>query len=268
MLVINKSNLPLIDYRELKPFQGSLKDLTDKNYKKLLKSFNDEGFFIPAFVWFDGETPYILDAHQRQRVLIKENIEFENTGHKIPYVEIEAKDKEEAAQKLLKITSQYGTITQEGLDAFIATYQLPEAEIYEATHYDALMFGQDPEEEPEVEEDETYTKKIEAPVYEPSEKKPEIKELYAENKYLEIIKEINQSTVSEVQKDFLRASATRLIEFNYEKIADYYAHSDDKVKHLMNRLALVVIDFNSAIENGYLQLTDKIEQQFSDEYNK
>lgn len=87
---VNKSNLPMIDYRELVPLQGNLKDLTKANYQKLLKSIEKEGFFVPAFVWFNDGVPYILDAHQRHRVLTNENIEFENSGFEIPYIEIEA----------------------------------------------------------------------------------------------------------------------------------------------------------------------------------
>ena len=150
---VNKSNLPMIDYRELVPLQGNLKDLTKANYQKLLKSIEKEGFFVPAFVWFNDGVPYILDAHQRHRVLTNENIEFENSGFEIPYIEIEAIDEADAAEKLLKISSQYGTITQEGMDEFIAKYELPEQEIYEATAYDALRFDE-PEPEVEVVEDE------------------------------------------------------------------------------------------------------------------
>ncbi len=140
MITINNSNLPLIDYRILKPLQDELKYLSKDNYKKLLKSIEKNGFFIPAFVWFDEGEPYIVDAHQRQRVLLRENIKFENTGYEIPYIEISAKDKKDAASKILTVSSQYGTITQEGIDNFIATYELPEAEIFEMTNFDGIRF--------------------------------------------------------------------------------------------------------------------------------
>jgi hypothetical protein len=45
---------------------------------------------------------------------------------------------QEAMARLLEITSQYATITQEGIDEFIATYELNEAEVYEATSFDAI----------------------------------------------------------------------------------------------------------------------------------
>lgn len=102
-------------------------------------SIKKNGFFVPMFVWFDGITPYVLDAHQRLRVLIHEGIEFENTGFEVPYVEIQADNRGDAASKLLVLASQYGTITQEGIDEFIATFELPEMEIKELTNFDGIF---------------------------------------------------------------------------------------------------------------------------------
>ena len=117
----------------------------------------ENGFFVPIFVWFNDNISYVLDAHQRLRVLTTEKIKFENTGYEIPYVEIYASDRKDAATKTLVATSQYGTITQEGLDEFIATFELPEAETLDMTHFDAIFnFSIDqPEEQsaPEVEKE-------------------------------------------------------------------------------------------------------------------
>jgi hypothetical protein len=66
-------------------------------------------------------------------------------------------------------------------------------------------------------------------------------------------------------KDFLSFAAHRHIVFNYERIAEFYAHSDEKVQNLMERSALVIIDFNKAIENGFIQMTKDIAESFSDE---
>jgi hypothetical protein len=137
---VNKQNLPMLDYREIEPFQGELKDLTQDNFDKLLASIEKHGFFLPVFVWQSDGHNYCLDGHGRLRVLNKEQIEFDNTGYEIPVVLIEADNVKDAKEKLLKITSQYQHITQEGLDQFIAEAELPEVEIYEAVHFDALSF--------------------------------------------------------------------------------------------------------------------------------
>jgi uncharacterized lipoprotein YehR (DUF1307 family) len=55
---------------------------------------------------------HILDATQRYHALE----ELERKGYSIPaipYIEIEAKDKKDAAKKLLQITSRYGEINPE-----------------------------------------------------------------------------------------------------------------------------------------------------------
>jgi ssDNA-binding Zn-finger/Zn-ribbon topoisomerase 1 len=147
MKTVNTSNLPLIDYRTLVPFQKNLKFLSKDNYQKLLLSIKENGFFVPVFVWFDGGTPYIMDSHQRMRVLTKENIEFENTGFEVPYIEIYASDEKDAAARLLVLSSQYGTATREGLDEYLAAFELPELEMEQMTNFDAI-FSFKIEEEP------------------------------------------------------------------------------------------------------------------------
>lgn len=142
----NPNDLPTVSIKELIPTQGELKDLTEANYNKLKLSLEKHGFIFPISIWQNGDKNYLIDGHQRQRVIVKEYGDVE-----VPIIKIPAKDITEAAEILLKVTSQYGTITQQGLDTYIATYELPEVEVYEATHYDAISYLQ---QEPEVEEDE------------------------------------------------------------------------------------------------------------------
>ena len=48
----------------------------------------------------------------------------------------------------------------------------------------------------------------------------------------------------------------------YEKIADYYAHSEKNVQELMEDSALVIIDFDSAITKGFVKLSQAIDEQY------
>lgn len=139
MIVHNLDNLPTIPIADLLPTQGELKDLSEKNYAKLKNNIERRGFIDAVAVWEDEKgLLHLLDGHQRQRVLIKED-----WSNPIPYRRIPAKNLQEAAAIVLEITSQYGTVTQEGLDAHIARYDLPEIEIYEATHFDATPYYAD-----------------------------------------------------------------------------------------------------------------------------
>lgn len=143
MKIHNPNNLPTIDYRIVKPLQGNLKELSTENYVKLNDVLDDRGFDIPLFLWKDNEDYYLMDGHQRQRVMIAED-KNDDGNYEVPYILVQADTMQDAKAKLLEITSQYGTITYEGLDEFIAEAELPEAEVYQAVHFDALpLLGSD-----------------------------------------------------------------------------------------------------------------------------
>ena len=54
------------------------------------------------------------------------------------------------------------------------------------------------------------------------------------------------------------------MEFNYENIAEFYAHSDKEVQELMESSALVIIDFKKAIEQGFIELSEDLADKFVD----
>lgn len=108
-----------------------------------------------------------------------------------------------------------------------------------------------------------YTTKISAPIYEPKNVKPYIHELYSLTKTNELISDITEDvTITEDERLFLINAARRHTVFNYEKIADYYASSSSSMKNLMEKSALVIIDFNKAIENNFIILTDELNAQY------
>ena len=117
-------------------------------------------------------------------------------------------------------------------------------------------------------DDQKYSTKIEAPVYEPKNQKPHIVELYDKSKTHRLMREIEQANVTYDEKMFLMDAARRHNVFNYEKIADYYAHATPEMQRLMERSALVIIDFEAAIENGYVKLCEEIRSQYLEEYGK
>jgi hypothetical protein len=104
----------------------------------------------------------------------------------------------------------------------------------------------------------TYTKKITTPLYEPKNVKPELNFLYDKANTENFLKAVEASSLGEQEKDFLRHACYRLTVFHFDKIADYYAHSEGEMKALIEKLALVIIDFNSAIETGYVKACDEL----------
>ena len=111
-----------------------------------------------------------------------------------------------------------------------------------------------------------YSAKIETPIYEPTHEKPHMITLCDGSKTRALVREIDESNLPEDEKKFLRLAANRHSVFNYERIADYYAHATPEMQRLMERSALVIIDFNAAIEQGFVKLCDDIKTQFMEEY--
>jgi hypothetical protein len=118
------------------------------------------------------------------------------------------------------------------------------------------------------EQEKKYSSKIQAPVYEPKNKQPFLLQLYDNAKTKRLLLEIEKSNVTEEEKHFLAQAAQRHTVFNYENIADYYAHATKEMQELMENSALVIIDFEKAVELGYIKLCTQIQEQYLTEYGE
>lgn len=118
--------LERVEPSALVPYQRELKTLTDAGYAQLKASMEQYGFTAPILAWkaANGEL-LILDGHQRLRVLQREGW---TVAGGVPVVTVEAASEREAAEKLLVIASQYGTLDKPGLFEFATHYQLDIAE--------------------------------------------------------------------------------------------------------------------------------------------
>lgn len=113
--------------------------------------------------------------------------------------------------------------------------------------------------------DTKYSRAIKVPQYIPSENMPKLEEMYDLSKYSKLLARINKSDVSEDEKKFLKFAASRHIVFTYSKIADYYAHANKEMQELMEESALVILDIDDAIANGYVALSEKMKQLIDEE---
>jgi hypothetical protein len=127
------------------------------------------------------------------------------------------------------------------------------------------LFGQEmnPANEPNK-----YATSVEAPVYTPKGKKPHVMELVDQTKAFALIKEIEDSDIPWAEQLFLIAAAMRHNVFNYEQIAEYYTHSSKEMQELMEKSGLVIIDFNKAIECGFVRLCEDIRRQYMEDYGQ
>ena len=108
---------------------------------------------------------------------------------------------------------------------------------------------------------EKYSRNIEAPIYTPTRPtKPKLSELFTDEKTATLIERIKAEKLPPDEAAFLIAAAQRHTVFNFENIAEYYAHSPANVQRLMEQSALVLIDMNKAIEHGFVKFGEWMQQ--------
>lgn len=107
-----------------------------------------------------------------------------------------------------------------------------------------------------------YTDKIDTPVYTPSDIPVTLEELVDESRVKELLSRIERAPIPEGDKAFLKLAAFRHYKFTYSKIADYYASAPTDVQTLMEESALVIIDFNKAIQQGYVEMNDELKDLY------
>lgn len=116
--------MELVSIHDLVPFQGDLKELSEENYQKLKSDILEYGFSEPFTVWLNpAGSKCLMNGHQRLKTLFR----MQQEGYQIPelpMVIVRAKDEQEAAMKVLSLTSQFGVMTQKGLYDFIKVKQL------------------------------------------------------------------------------------------------------------------------------------------------
>jgi hypothetical protein len=110
-----------------------------------------------------------------------------------------------------------------------------------------------------------YTDKVEVPPYAKIGDKPALSQCYDETYCVKLLKAIDASEFPESEKHFLRAAAYRHVVFNFQEIANYYAHSDADVQQMMEDSALVIVDLNAAIKNGWTRLGQALDAAYSEE---
>ena len=123
------------------------------------------------------------------------------------------------------------------------------------------MFGIEAVEEEMQEQAEKYTQKVNVPQYEPTGDDVALWECYDTTKADQLIEEIdNADYLSDEQRKFLRLAAYRHVVFNYRKIAEYYSNVGKEMQEPMEKSALVIIDYENAIANGYVKLSARLKE--------
>lgn len=122
--------------------------------------------------------------------------------------------------------------------------------------------------EVEHEVDTKYSRAVRTPQYEIKGDCPQIVELFDNAKTNTFLNHIRSANITEEEKDFLRLAAYRHVKFRYDRIAEYYAHASKEMQELMEESALVIIDIDDAIANGYVKLSEKLKDIVEDAKKK
>lgn len=86
-----------------------------------------------------------------------------------------------------------------------------------------------------------------------------ITDCYDVSKYVSLVEDIVNNCDDEEVSKFLIRAATRFIDINYSKVAQYYYNLEEgPIKELFRKLNLVIVDDIDAIESGYVKLSKKI----------
>lgn len=261
--VINLGTIPL---SKIEPFQHNMKTLSDENYQKLRREIEETGFSFAVHVWeYMGKT-HCLDGHQRIECL--KRMYEGRPDPLVPVVYVQASSFAEAKRKTLSAASQYGEFNTEGLQKMLAEIEIPQELVaghFSIPQVDLSQIVEVKSHERVINQptEELYTRKIQAPVYEPKGEKPEVSELIDRSKAKELEAEIVDKELPDEVRFFLLYAAQRHAVFHYDKIAEYYAHAPAEIQDLMEKSALVIIDFKKAIENGFVVMTKEISDVYA-----
>lgn len=110
-----------------------------------------------------------------------------------------------------------------------------------------------------------YSQKTDIPIYQIKGEKPSIEQCIDLFEVEKKITKIENSNVSEDKKKMLKACAYRFAEINFSMMAEFYAHEDEEMQSLMEDNALVIVDFDKAIELNLVKLDKRMKDIYKEE---
>ena len=252
-----KLQIKYLKMGDIKPYKANSRTHSDTQVEQIAASISEFGFTNPILI----HKGTIVAGHGR--IEASKLLELSE----IPTIELSGLTKKQV--KALVIADNQLALNA-GWDIDLLRTELEELRLAEFD-IDLLGFEDDmlsmlSEGSEDGEDDEPYSRTIETPDYIPQDKKPSLSDLTDTTKTNALIQEINNSALSDDEKAFLRLAAERHTVFDFKKIADYFAHSEIDTQHLMERSALVIIDLDKAIANGFVKMTKSITEQYGKDY--
>jgi hypothetical protein len=245
------AKIKMVKIDRLIPYEYNARDHSEEQIQQIAASITEFDFLAPIIV---DEKFNILAGHgrlQAARLLGMETVPCVEHNHltedqKAAYILADNKIAEAATWNRSRLREEIERLTKiQKVDLTVAGFNNLDIE--------RILQGRSPANPNNI-----YTRKIEAPTYEPRNRTPTVKELYDDSKTKQLQQEITEADIPETIKEFLHKAAERHTVFDFENIADFYAHTTADIQRLMEKSALVIIDFNQAIEYGYISMVEKL----------
>lgn len=240
--------------KELTPYSENPKEHTDTQIEHLKQSIIQFGFLQPIII---DENKTILAGHGRKLAAEQLNMT------EVPVWQISGlSESDKVAYRILD-----NHINQE--TGFDETKFEAQIKALFDSNFNLEAFGL-AWKAPTVKDTDYYSSKITSPVYTPVGKCPKLSDLFDCSQYSEIIKRVDEMShgLTEPQMTFLKLAAARFVQFNYSNIAEYYAHQNKEIQALMEDSALVIIDYNKAIEKGFVAVTMGLNSVLENQLNE
>lgn len=230
-----------IGVNEITPYENNPR-INDKAVKGVANSIREFGFRSPIIL---DKNHVVICGHTRLKAAKKLGLE------KVPC--IVANDLTDEQVKALRLAdNKVAEKAEWDEDALME-------ELDEILNIDMGDFGFSMV-ELEKELGEKYTGRIDRVQYDITGPKPGVDDCTDVFKYHALLGEIEASNVPEVEKQFLKLLAARFIVFRFNRIAEYYAHSDEEMQWLMKMCMAVQVDYNDAIQNGVTAMKEELQE--------
>lgn len=246
-----------ISINDIVPYENNAKIHGREQIEKLKESILEFGFLTPCLIDEDNN---LIAGHGR--VMAAKELGFET----VPCVYIEGLTEEQRRAYILA-DNRLSELGEWDMDA--VNIELQELDRlgfnFAVTGFDSIMELADFDEEAKaIRETSRYTGKVNIPQYEPTGEEVDTDDCVDLEKTYELMEEIDEANLPKDIADFLKVAAYRHAVFNYRNIAELYANSSPKIQELMEKSALVIIDVDDAIANGYVKLSKTINDILSE----
>ena len=225
---------------DLIPYQNNLRN-NEAAVEPVMKSIKEFGFRVPIIIDKDHT---IIAGHTRLK-----------------------------AAKKLKLTEVPCVIADDLSEQQIKAFRLADNKVAEMSDWDLILLDKELDDifefdmedfgfildDFDEEENNPYTSEINIPQYKITGEIYAVNALYDTEKSNRLKADIELANISDEEKAFLLRASERHNVFNYKRIAEYYAGASEEMQRLMEQSALVIIDFDDAIKNGYVKLSSAVE---------